>query len=216
MVAIMDETKSREHWHRVYATKPDTELSWFQDSASPSFELIERTGVTREASIVDIGGGASRLVDRLVSAGYRDLTVLDLSGVALNVAMRRLGPDGADVVWIAADVTQWLPARRYDIWHDRATFHFLTEPAARAAYVDSLHRGLNLGGFVIIGTFAPDGPERCSGLPVMRYDGASLARQLGSSFRLTHAERHTHKTPAGVEQLFQFAVLQRTVGTGTA
>ena len=212
----MTDTTSKEHWHRVYATEPDTQLSWFQASASPSFELIERTGVTREASIIDIGGGASRLVDLLVSARYGDLTVLDLSGVALNVAMRRLGPEGADVEWIAADVTQWLPARRYDIWHDRATFHFLTDPAARATYVDSLHRGLNLGGFVIMGTFAPDGPERFSGLPVMRYDGAGLARQLGSSFRLIHAERHIHKTPTGVEQRFQFAVLQRTVGTGTA
>ena len=149
------------------------------------------------ASIIDIGGGASRLVDALVDEGFEAVTVLDLSKKALATAKARLGARGAKVRWVVADVTTWEPSETYDVWHDRAAFHFLTEPKDRAAYAERVSRAVRPGGHVIIGTFAPDGPERCSGLPVVRHDAASLGEMLGSAFELMESRRHAPSNADG-------------------
>lgn len=196
------------HWDDVYRTKGETSVSWFQETPAPSLELMALVGATRRSAIIDIGGGASRLVDCLVSRGYEDVTVLDLSAAALTHARTRLGDRADRVAWIVADVTAWEPSRTFDVWHDRAAFHFLTEPADRAAYVDRLRRALRHGGHAIIGTFAPDGPEKCSGLPVARHDATSLATLLGTGFVLVDTRRHEHATPWGATQRFQFSTFR--------
>jgi SAM-dependent methyltransferase len=193
------------HWENVYATKGESEVSWFQDSPAISLALIKEANPHPEAAIVDIGGGASRLVDHLLQAGYRAVAVLDLSANALDAAKRRLGPAAAGVDWIVADVTAWQPTRSYDVWHDRAAFHFLTDPDDRAAYRQRLQSAVRPGGQVIIGTFALDGPEKCSGLPVQRYDGKSLAAELGPSFELLGTRAEIHHTPWKSTQAFQFS-----------
>ena len=207
----MDErSETRQaHWDNAYATKGETGVSWFEDTPTLSLELIRRARANAKSDIIDIGGGASRLVDALLQEGAGRVTVLDLSPAALDAAKARLGTAADDVEWIVADVTDWKPEHRYDIWHDRAAFHFLTETDARAAYVESLHAALRPGGHAIIGTFAPDGPERCSGLPVLRYDAAELAGVLGPSFQLVDQRRHVHTTPWGSTQAFQFSLLKR-------
>ncbi len=204
------ETVSRQsHWENVYTTKGENEVSWYQQSPAPSFELIMQAGATHASAIIDIGGGASRLVDHLVDQGFEDITVLDLSAAALEAARRRLESRADRVRWIVADATAWEPVKAYDIWHDRAAFHFLTDENDRAAYVARLARGVKAGGHAIIGTFALDGPEKCSGLPVARYDSASLTLALGSEFRLVDTRRHEHATPWGSRQMFQFSVFRR-------
>jgi SAM-dependent methyltransferase len=204
------ETVSRQsHWENVYTTKGENEVSWYQQSPAPSFELIMQAGATHASAIIDIGGGASRLVDHLVDQGFEDITVLDLSAAALEAARRRLESRADRVRWIVADATAWEPVKAYDIWHDRAAFHFLTDENDRAAYVARLARGVKAGGHAIIGTFALDGPEKCSGLPVARYDSASLTLALGSEFRLVDTRRHEHATPWGSRQMFQFTVFRR-------
>ncbi|MCK9550468.1 class I SAM-dependent methyltransferase [Aquamicrobium sp.] len=199
----------RDHWENVYLTKDEADVSWFEETPALSLDLLQSVGAKPSSSIVDIGGGASRLVDALLARGFRDLTVLDLSVEALAVARRRLGNHASAVEWVAADVTEWKPERRYDIWHDRAAFHFLTTQALQRAYVDRLERGLQDGGHAIIGTFALDGPEKCSGLPVARHDSASLATLLGEKFALVDARRHDHVTPMGTVQRFQFSTFRR-------
>jgi SAM-dependent methyltransferase len=204
------ETASRQsHWENVYTTKGENEVSWYQQSPAPSFELIMQAGATHASAIIDIGGGASRLVDHLVDQGFEDITVLDLSAAALEAARRRLESRADRVHWIVADATAWEPVKAYDIWHDRAAFHFLTDENDRAAYIARLARGVKAGGHAIIGTFALDGPEKCSGLPVARYDSASLTLALGSEFRLVDTRRHEHATPWGSRQMFQFSVFRR-------
>ena len=168
------------HWQSVYQTKGERDVSWFQEMPTISLDLIRATGVGPDASIVDIGGGASRLVDALIAEGFRSLSVLDVSEKALATSRGRLGPKAANVAWILADVTGWRPGKRCDLWHDRAAFHFLTAPGDRAAYGACVRTAVRPGGHVIIGTFAPDGRERCSGLPVIRHDAGSIgeARSL--------------------------------------
>ncbi|OCP38537.1 class I SAM-dependent methyltransferase [Ensifer sp. LC163] len=205
----MSDEDRRTHWDNAYASKGEAGVSWFEDAPLVSFDLIRQCVAIADASLIDIGGGASRLVDKLLGEGMRAITVLDLSPAALSAAKARLGTRGDDVEWIAADVTEWRPTRSYDVWHDRAAFHFLTEPDDRAAYIDRLHAAVKPGGHAIIATFALDGPERCSGLPVMRYDPATLAGLIGPSFRLVEERRHIHATPSGSTQAFQFSVLQR-------
>lgn len=207
----MNDNSQKAHWENVYNTKGENEVSWFQEDPAPSLELIELAKPTRRAAIVDIGGGASRLVDQLLARGFENVTVLDLSEAALGTARARLGDKAAAVQWVAADVTRWNPSQSFDVWHDRAAFHFLTDPADRAAYLARLDRSIKPGGFVIIGTFALDGPQMCSGLPVNRYDAASLCEWLGSGFELVHTRRHEHATPWAAIQRFQFSLFRRAV-----
>jgi trans-aconitate methyltransferase len=203
------ETGSRQaHWEGVYTTKRENEVSWFQDNPAPSLELIAAVGATPATAIIDIGGGASRLVDGLLAKGFRALAVLDLSGAALKAAKSRLGAQAEKVDWIVADATLWEPTEVYDIWHDRAAFHFLTEENDRVAYIERMKKALRAGGHAIVATFAPDGPERCSGLRVMRYDAETLGQTLGQEFDLIETRRHSHTTPWGSTQSFQFSVFR--------
>ena len=203
-------TENREaHWQQAYAGKGETGVSWFEVSPDVSLALLADIGATPASALIDVGGGASRLVDALLRASWASITVLDLSDTALSLAKARLGNAAERVQWITADVTRWQPSRTYDVWHDRAAFHFLTTPQDRAAYVDRMTRALASGAQAIIGTFAPDGPARCSGLPVMRYDAEALAHAVGPSFTLVGKREHRHVTPAGVVQAFQFSVLRR-------
>lgn len=205
----MNDGSRQQHWEKVYTTKGDNQLSWFQETPAASLELIELVGAIQSSAIIDIGGGASRLVDSLVSRGYEDMTVLDLSAAALASVRSRIGDKANRVTWIIADVTIWEPSRTYDVWHDRAAFHFLTDPNDQAAYVARLRRALRVGGHAIIGTFALDGPERCSGLAVSRYDAKALIATLGCGFELIDTRRHEHTTPWGAVQKFQFSTFRR-------
>ena len=198
-------SERQAHWQNVYTTKGEGEVSWFQDCPAISIDLIKSAATNKESAIVDVGGGASRLVDHLLKDGFRSIAVLDLSSAALETAKSRLGSAGADVEWITSDVTTWRPRRQYDVWHDRAAFHFLTDPGDRRAYIDTLKTALRPNGQAIIATFARDGPEKCSGLPVQRYDASTLQRELGEDFRLIESRRETHTTPWDSTQSFQFA-----------
>ncbi|KYG22502.1 SAM-dependent methyltransferase [Bradyrhizobium sp. AT1] len=198
------------HWDHVYATKGEAEVSWYQDSPATSLEMIRAANPNHDAAIIDIGGGASRLVDALLQDGYRDVAVLDLSANALDAAKKRIGGAASMVDWIVADATSWQPTKTYDVWHDRAAFHFLTDPRDRAAYVERLRSALATDGHVIIATFAPDGPEKCSGLPVQRHDSASLAAELGPEFALIETRSETHHTPWDSTQAFQFSRFRRS------
>lgn len=196
------------HWQETYASKGEAGVSWFEARPETSLSILAEIQATRDSALIDVGGGASHLVDALLAAHWSALTVLDISSVALDIAKARLGEASSRVQWIAADITQWQPARLYDIWHDRAVFHFLIEPGDRAAYADRLRRAVRHGGHAIIATFAPEGPQRCSGLPVMRYDAHSLAREIGPPFALVGERGHIHHTPFGAAQSFQFSVLR--------
>ena len=197
------------HWQNVYATKGETEVSWFQDSPAISHEMIRAASPNYDAAIIDIGGGASRLVDALLQDGYRDLAVLDLSANALDAAKKRIGASASAVDWIVADATTWRPVKSYDVWHDRAAFHFLTDPRDRAAYVERLRFAVAPSGHVVIATFALDGPEKCSGLPVQRHDSASLSAELGPEFELVETRSEIHHTPWQSTQAFQFSRFRR-------
>ncbi len=199
----------QEHWQDVYAGKREDEVSWFQEAPQPSLDLIRLFSKSTADAVIDVGGGASRLVDHLVGAGYSDIALLDLSAAALEVVRKRLGPAASAVDLIVADACEWRPARRYDIWHDRAAFHFLVQPSQQTAYMDALKAALKPDGRVIIGTFAPDGPEKCSGLAVARHDAESLGALLGDSFTLLGSRRHEHVTPWASVQKFQFSTFRR-------
>jgi 2-polyprenyl-3-methyl-5-hydroxy-6-metoxy-1,4-benzoquinol methylase len=207
--AVMNNTNRQAHWQSVYATKAEKEVSWFQEKPVPSLDLIAASGISSDAAMIDVGGGASRLVDSLIENGFHRVAILDLSAKALEEAKKRLGHRGDKVDWIVADVTTWEPSNTYDLWHDRAAFHFLTESMDRDAYVARLKKAVRPGGHVIIATFAPDGPERCSGLPIVRYDPESLASILGPAFELAEFRKHDHLTPGGNTQRFQFSRFRR-------
>jgi len=195
----------KQHWDQIYNSKAAEAVSWFQEHADYSLRLIHNTGLGKGAAIIDVGGGTSRLVDDLVAEGYADLSVLDLSSSALAVAKQRLGRHAGAIQWIEGDITKIkLPTNRFDIWHDRAVFHFLTEEADRHAYVEQVMRVVRPGGHVIIATFAADGPEKCSGLPVMRYQPEALHAEFGDAFRLLGHETETHLTPSGAKQQFNY------------
>lgn len=197
------------HWEGLYTSKGEAEVSWYQETPTPSLELLKLVGASHDSAVIDIGGGASRLVDRLVSEGYEDVSVLDLSPAALAFARERIGSKGERVTWIACDVRTWNSSRLYDVWHDRAAFHFLTDPADQKAYAQQLHRALRLGGHAIIGAFAPDGPEKCSGLPVARHNAQTLGAILGPDFTLVDSRAHEHLTPGGSTQKFHFSTFKR-------
>src|ERR1700694_4073489 len=180
----MNDSNRKAHWETVYTTKGENEVSWFQENPAPSLDLIGVANPTPQSAIVDIGGGASHLVDSLVARGFSDVTVLDISQAALDVAKARLGARAGQVQWIVADITQWQPTQTFDVWHDRAAFHFLVDPLDRAAYLARLQQAARPCGHVFFGTFAIDGPEKCSGLPVSRYDAAGLAREMGEGVGL--------------------------------
>lgn len=201
--------EQKEHWEEVYARKTDAELTWHQDDPAASLALIERAGLHQGARIVDIGGGTSRLASRLLDRGFSNVTVLDLSSAALERAREAMGPRGDTVSWVAQDVLRWQPDGHFDLWHDRAAFHFLTDPADRAAYVARLTEALVPGGWAVIASFAADGPEKCSGLPVQRYDPEDLARVLGEAFALIEGRHVAHPKPQGGTQAFQYSLLRR-------
>ncbi|NVN43329.1 class I SAM-dependent methyltransferase [Asaia siamensis] len=198
-------------WDEVYSRKAATELSWYEAHPDLSLKLILDHASARRAA-VDIGGGVSFLPDALLDAGFDEVTSLDLSSVALKRVAARLKTAGARFQPVVADVTEWEPGRVYDVWHDRAALHFLTAPEAQARYARVLRKALSTGGIAVIATFAPDGPTRCSGLPVVRHDAASLASLLGEGFTLLAEQRHTHHTPGGARQNFQSVVFQKTGG----
>jgi SAM-dependent methyltransferase len=200
---------AREHWESVYTSKGDADVSWTQPDPRLSLSLIGE--VCPQGRVIDVGGGTSVLADRLLDAGYA-VAVLDISGAALARSRGRLGRRADAVRWIVADVTAPIELGQFDVWHDRAVFHFLTEPAQRAAYMSLLARTVPVGGHAVIATFAPDGPEKCSGLEVRRYDGAALAAELGGGFRLLKTVPETHLTPWGKPQSFQYSALAR-IGT---
>ena len=205
----MNDLSRQAHWENVYATRGEREVSWFQERPALSLELIRAAGATPASSVIDVGGGASRLVDALLADGFAAVTVLDISAAALAASRGRVGSGATKVTWIVADITTWEPAQAYDLWHDRAVLHFLTNEADRAAYVMRLMQALRLGGHAIIGTFALDGPERCSGLPVVRYDASRLANLLGPQFDLVESRTQDHATPMGGTQRFQFSLFRR-------
>jgi SAM-dependent methyltransferase len=193
------------HWEDVYSTREINGVSWFEASATTSLRLIAAAAVGADASIIDVGGGASPLAGELLAAGYRDLTVLDISEAALQRSAAQLGDRASAVEWIAADVCHFEPGRRFDLWHDRAVFHFMVSEADRAAYASSLRRGLKPGGEAILATFGPNGPTRCSGLPIHRYSLDELASELGPGFEPLASKLQIHTTPSGREQQFLWA-----------
>jgi SAM-dependent methyltransferase len=204
---------SPNHWNRIYSTQPTDAVSWFQQHATHSLRLIEHTHVPRSASIIDVGGGASTLVDDLLDAGYEHITVLDLSAAALEAARARLGARAEKVQWLVADITQVaLPHHTYDLWHDRAVFHFLTTPEERQAYVRAVLHALKPGGHIIVATFAEDGPEKCSGLPVVRYSPDQLHAEFGEPFTLLEHEKEAHETPFGTVQQFTWCYCRKGAG----
>lgn len=194
----------KAHWDAAYTEKRAEETSWHQAVPTASLEMIAQSETGRESALIDVGGGASRLVGHLLVRGYRDLTVLDISAEALRQARDYLGNRASSVRWEVADITRFETDRRFALWHDRAVFHFLTRADDRSSYVDRLDRFLEPGGQAIIAAFALDGPSRCSGLDIVRYDAERLAAELGAGFILEEERRETHLTPAGGEQRFGF------------
>ena len=204
-----NEFDRKRHWETVHGQKTPEETSWYQARPGLSLSMIAETGFGRDASLVDIGAGASLLVDHLLDQGYRDLTVVDISSAALDRARGRLGERAALVHWIEADVTAFNPSRQYDLWHDRAAFHFLTDKTDREQYMAVLKKALVPGGQLIVATFAPGGPEKCSGLDIVQYDAARLGKELGPEFILVEQQAEQHVTPSGGQQLFNFFRFER-------
>ena len=201
----------KEHWESVYAQKSAQEVSWFQTMPTLSLELIAKSGLGKEEPLIDVGSGASTLVDQLLGHGYLDITVLDIAASALAVARQRLGGKAALAHWLEADITRFKPVRRYSLWHDRAVFHFLTNPDDRARYVSTLEDALAPGGHVIIAAFAIDGPTHCSGLDIVQYDADTIAFELRHAFILLETCQESHVTPAGRTQLFNYFHFRRAV-----
>lgn len=196
----------QEHWDSVYGSRAPDQVSWFRPHLETSLALIDRAARgNRLASIIDVGGGASTLVDDLIKRGYSNVTVLDISQAALDVAQKRLAEAAESIRWLRADVAQAdLPAHSYDVWHDRAVFHFLTTREQRVAYVRNVASAVKPGGHVIVSTFGPEGPTKCSGLDVMRYDAESLHGEFGPQFRVVESSKELHDTPFGTRQQFLY------------
>jgi 2-polyprenyl-3-methyl-5-hydroxy-6-metoxy-1,4-benzoquinol methylase len=201
----MSASNVKTHWEKVYATKATDQVSWYRPHLEISLSLIERAAAMLSASIIDVGGGESTLVDDLLARGYRNITVLDISQTAIDVTKKRLKELAERVHWITADVTKAdLAPNAYDVWHDRAVFHFLRSMEQHAAYVNTVRSAVKQGGHVIVGTFGPEGPTKCSGLDVMRYDAESLHDQFGTRFRLVESLKELHHTPFGTTQQFLY------------
>lgn len=194
-----------EHWNRIYGGKAPDEVSWYRPHLERSLAFIQEAALDQDAAIIDVGGGASTLVDDLLDRGFRNVTVLDISPAAIDRAKTRLGRRAGDVSWLVGDVTRLdLPAGRYDYWHDRAVFHFLTAVEDRRRYVAAVRRALRVGGHIVVATFGPGGPEKCSGLLVARYDADALHGEFGGSFRKVASCTENHTTPWGAEQEFVY------------
>ena len=200
----------KSHWEHLYESKSPDAVSWYQAEPTLSLELIARTGVSAQESIIDVGGGASRLVDRLYAQGFRKLAVLDISANALLHARQRLGEAARHIEWFEADITEFSPPHPFDLWHDRAVFHFLTAAGDRARYVEVLRQSLRPGGHLIIAAFAIGGPTKCSGLDIVQYDSDKLAAQMGKDFCFCGERTEVHVTPAGKEQQFGYFRFVRT------
>jgi Trans-aconitate methyltransferase len=198
-----------DHWEDIYASTPSTEVSWYEDEPAESLRLIEKFASNRSARVIDLGAGTSVLVDRLLGDGFTDVTVLDVSQHALTEVRQRLGERVRHVTFVHQDVLTWKPDRQYDIWHDRAVFHFLTERTARDRYIQIAAHAIRVGGGLVLATFAEDGPMQCSGLPVSRYSAQDLEAAFSATFSLVEHERAEHVTPHGVVQPFTWAVLRR-------
>ncbi|MDT8375113.1 MAG: class I SAM-dependent methyltransferase [Mariprofundaceae bacterium] len=194
----------KEHWEKMYSKKSPLQVSWYQAEPKISLQLIEAIGYRKDAAIIDVGGGASVLVDRLLEHGYSNVSVLDLSGRALAHAKNRLGKKSAAVNWLESDATDFTPPGMYDIWHDRAVFHFLTDSGDREKYINTLTKSLRKGGHLIIATFATGGPTKCSGLDIVQYDADKIATELGIAFALQSELFEMHITPSGGEQKFEY------------
>lgn len=194
-----------EHWEGVYGRKKPDQVSWFRPHLDQSLAFVARAALPREAAIIDVGGGASTFVDDLLSEGYSRVTVNDISATGLDIARKRLGPGGASVQWLVGDITRLeLPEHAYDFWHDRAAFHFLRAPEDRARYVAAVRRALKPGGHVLVATFGPNGPERCSDLDTLKYSGDQLHSEFGGDFKKVHEVVELHPTPSGKEQEFVY------------
>lgn len=199
---MMDE---KQHWEKVYETKAADAVSWYQPHLEKSLQLILNAAANRASQIIDVGGGESTLVDDLINAGYRNISVLDISEKAIDVCKNRLGDKSSSVTWLAANILEAeLPAKFYDVWHDRAVFHFLTSEAQRTKYVKQVAKAVKAGGHIIVATFGPQGPEKCSGLATMRYDADALHNQFGTRFRLVESATEQHNTPFGTTQQFLY------------
>ncbi|MSQ72719.1 MAG: class I SAM-dependent methyltransferase [Betaproteobacteria bacterium] len=202
-------TDATAHWDKVYRTKAPDRVSWYRPHLDRSIELILRVATDLSASVIDVGGGESTLVDDLLEKGYRHITVLDISPTAIEVGRRRVGELSRHVTWLVADVTQAvLPRQYYDLWHDRAVFHFLTDPRDRTAYVQRVAESMKPGGHVIVATFGPEGPLQCSGLDVVRYDTDTLHAEFGRRFRLLDSVKELHETPFGTTQQFLYCLFK--------
>lgn len=199
---MMDASERKAHWQQVYREKSPEEVSWYQPVPTPSLELVHRCGLSPDDPVIDVGGGTSTLADHLLREGFTDVTVLDVSAAALAAARRRLGNRADSVRWIEADVTTFVAERKYRLWHDRALFHFLTDAVDRRRYLDALGTALAPGGHLVLAAFAVGGPQRCSGLEIVQYDGPKLLSELGDRFRLIEQRREDHQTPAGGRQDF--------------
>lgn len=207
--SVEQRTSPQGHWNAVYQEKDEAEVSWFQERPTLSLELIEVADPSHRAHVIDIGGGASRLVDHLLAAGYRHPAVLDIAGAALARARERLGASAGQVEWIVADVTRTRDIGQFDLWHDRAVFHFLTDAQHRRRYLELAEGTVAEGGHLVIATFAPDGPERCSGMPVCRYDAEALSQAVGRGFELQLSQEEEHRTPGGAAQRFVYCLFRR-------
>jgi ubiquinone/menaquinone biosynthesis C-methylase UbiE len=199
----------KSHWENIYTNKSVQDVSWYREHLNTSLDLIQKCALPLDAKVIDIGGGASTLADDLCGLGYVDVSVLDISKTALEKARQRLGTLADRIQWLEGDITKvQLPAGHYDLWHDRAVFHFLTDSVAQHSYAEAATRAVRSGGFIIIATFSPEGPAKCSGLPVQRYDAASLASKF-PQFTLLDSRLEDHKTPAGASQSFTYVRLQK-------
>lgn len=202
----MDKTA---HWENVYQTKSSTDVSWYEPDPKQSLDLILDAAGEKRGRVIDVGGGQSFLVDRLLDSGFKQVAVLDISSAAIEATKARLGERASQVEWMVADITQAETLGKFDIWHDRAVFHFITEPDDRERYVKLLKRSLPIGGHFIVGTFAKGGPEKCSGLQIRQYDAATMQEELGQSFVPIKCSEYLHTTPSAKSQLFFFGVYKR-------
>ena len=200
----------KKHWEHVYQNKSPLEVSWYQGNPALSLRLIGNAGIDTDAAVIDVGGGASMLVDKLSEAGFTDISVLDVSASALAHAKQRLVDKADEVSWFEQDVTGFNPSRQYDLWHDRAVFHFLISKKDRELYIASLKKALKPGGHLIIMAFASDGPLKCSGLEIVQYDAVKLMTELGPDFQMVEKGHEIHKTPAGNQQKFAYFRLIHT------